>query len=179
MRRFTLDKSQAPAVEPNGAPEGIEFATFAAGCFWGVEDFFRSIPGVSDVVSGYTGGTTQAPTYEQVCSGRTGHAEAVLVGFDPAKVSYEHLLEEFWRHHDPTTPNRQGPDVGTQYRSAVFFHSPDQERAARASLAEFQARFKRPIVTEVVAASTFWPAEAYHQRYVERTGHGACHVANW
>jgi peptide-methionine (S)-S-oxide reductase len=114
-----------------------------------------------------------------VCSGATGHAEAVLVTFDPAQVSYEHLLEEFWRHHDPTTPNRQGPDVGTQYRSAVFVHDAEQERLAKASLQEYQHRFRRPIVTEVVPATTFWPAEAYHQRYVERTGHGACHVANW
>jgi len=174
-----MDKTQAPAVEPGEAPDGLALATFAAGCFWGVEDFFRSVPGVVEVVSGYTGGSATRPTYEQVCSGSTGHAEAVLVTFDPAKVSYEHLLGEFWRHHDPTTPNRQGPDVGTQYRSAVFFHDPDQERTARESLAAFQERFHRPIVTEVVPATTFWPAEEYHQRYVERTGHGACHVANW
>ncbi|MHB8328513.1 MAG: peptide-methionine (S)-S-oxide reductase MsrA [Acidimicrobiales bacterium] len=154
-------------------------ATFAAGCFWGVEDFFRSLPGVSDAVSGYTAGTEAAPTYEQVCSGRTGHAEAVLVTFDPKIVTYEQLLEAFWRHHDPTTPNRQGPDVGTQYRSGVFVHDAEQDRQARASLAAFQSRFNRPIVTEITPASTFWPAEAYHQRYVERTGHGACHVANW
>jgi peptide-methionine (S)-S-oxide reductase len=177
--RFTMDKSQAPPVEPGEAPEGLAFATFAAGCFWGVEDFFRSVPGVVDVVSGYTGGHASRPTYEEVCSGSTGHAEAVLVTYDPARVSYEQLLEEFWRHHDPTTPNRQGPDVGTQYRSSVFVHTPEQEQVARASLASVQERFGRPIVTEVVPASTFWPAEAYHQRYVERTGHGACHVANW
>jgi peptide-methionine (S)-S-oxide reductase len=174
-----MDKSQGPAVEPGDAPAGLAFATFAAGCFWGVEDFFRSVPGVAEVVSGYTGGTVGNPTYEEVCSGRTGHAEAVLVTFDPQKVTYEQLLEEFWRHHDPTTPNRQGPDVGTQYRSAVFFHDEAQERLARESLSNFQARFRRPIVTEVSPAQTFWPAEAYHQRYVERTGHGACHVANW
>jgi peptide-methionine (S)-S-oxide reductase len=179
MSRFGLDKSQAAPVEPGDAPSSLTLATFAAGCFWGVEDFFRSVPGVVEVVSGYTGGTTTAPTYEQVCSGRTGHAEAVLVTFDPANVSYEHLLEEFFRHHDPPTPNRQGPDVGTQYRSAIFVHDDAQEHLARQSLEAFQARFKRPIVTEVVRAETFWPAEAYHQRYVERTGHGACHVANW
>lgn len=177
--RVARDKSQAPPVEPGQAPDGLEVATFAAGCFWGVEDFFRSVPGVMEAVSGYTGGSLPRPTYEQVCSGSTGHAEAVLVTFDPAKVSYSQLLEEFWRHHDPTTPNRQGPDVGTQYRSAVFFHSPDQERMARQSLSSIQSRFRRPIVTEVVPATTFWPAETYHQRYVERTGHGACHVANW
>jgi peptide-methionine (S)-S-oxide reductase len=162
VARFGLDKTQAPPVEPGDAPEGLALATFAAGCFWGVEEFFLAVPGVVDVVSGYT-----------------GHAEAVLVTFDPAKVSYEHLLEEFWRHHDPTTPNRQGPDVGTQYRSAVFVHDAEQERLAKESLEQYQHRFQRPIVTEVSPATTFWPAEAYHQRYVERTGHGACHVANW
>jgi peptide-methionine (S)-S-oxide reductase len=179
MRGFGLDKSQAPPVRPDDVPDGLARATFAAGCFWGVEDFFRSVPGVVDAVSGYTGGSADAPTYEQVCSGRTGHAEAVLVTFDPAVVDYGQLLEAFWRHHDPTTPNRQGPDVGTQYRSAVFVHDAEQERVARASVAEYQARFARPIVTEITPASTFWPAEEYHQRYVEKTGHGACHVANW
>lgn len=177
--KFGLDKTQAPAVEPGDAPEGLALATFAAGCFWGVEDFFRHVPGVVDVLSGYTGGARPQPTYEQVCSGATGHAEAVLVTFDPAEVSYEDLLAEFWRHHDPTTPNRQGPDVGTQYRSAVFTRNEEQEKAARASLAEYQARFGRPIVTEVTPATTFWPAEEYHQRYTEKTGFGGCHVANW
>ena len=179
MRSGRYDTTQAPPVEPGDLPAGQARATFAAGCFWGVEDFFRQVPGVVEAVSGYTGGSTTAPTYEQVCSGRTGHAEAVLVTFDPEKVSYDQLLEAFWRHHDPTTPNRQGPDVGTQYRSAVFVHDADQERRARASLEEYQRRFSRPIVTEVTPATTFWPAEAYHQRYVEKTGHGACHVANW
>jgi peptide-methionine (S)-S-oxide reductase len=176
---FTKDKTQAAPIEPGEAPEGLGVATFAAGCFWGVEDFFRSVPGVVDVVSGYTGGSVRRPTYEQVCSGSTGHAESVLVTYDPEKVSYEELLGEFWRHHDPTTPNRQGPDVGTQYRSAVFFHDADQERLAHQSLSKVQERFRRQIVTVLVPATTFWPAEAYHQRYVERTGHGACHVANW
>lgn len=183
MRGSGLDRTQAPPEEPGDVPVGLGRATFAAGCFWGVEDFFRGVPGVLDAVSGYTGGTTEGPTegptYEQVCSGRTGHAEAVLVTFDPAVVSYEDLLDAFWRHHDPTTPNRQGPDVGTQYRSAVFVNDAEQERQARASLAAYQTRFPRPIVTEVTPASTFWPAEEYHQRYVEKTGHGACHVANW
>ena len=174
-----LDSTQAPPVEPGDVPDALARATFAAGCFWGVEDFFRSVPGVVDAVSGYTGGNTASPTYPQVCSGTTGHAEAVLVTFDPSVVSYGALLEAFWRHHDPTTPNRQGPDVGTQYRSAVFVHDADQEKAARESVADFQARFARPIVTEITPASTFWPAEEYHQRYVEKTGHGACHVANW
>jgi methionine-S-sulfoxide reductase len=173
------DKTQAPPVEPGDVPEGLARATFAAGCFWGVEDFFHQVPGVVDAVSGYTGGTVPEPTYEAVCSGRTGHAEAVLVTFDPAVVSYDRLLEEFWRHHDPTTPNRQGPDVGTQYRSAVFTHDEAQAAAATESLREHQARFGRPIVTEVTPATTFWPAEEYHQRYTERTGRGGCHVANW
>jgi peptide-methionine (S)-S-oxide reductase len=157
----------------------LAHAAFGAGCFWGVEQFFLAVPGVVDVVSGYTGGTRNAPTYGQVCSGRTGHAEAVLVTYDPAKVTYEHLLEEFFRHHDPTTANRQGPDVGTQYRSGIYFYTPEQELAAKESLQMYQEKFGRPVVTEVAAATTFWPAEAYHQRYVERTGHGACHVANW
>jgi len=179
MALFGRDKTQGAPVEPGDVPPGLARATFAAGCFWGVEDFFASLPGVTEAVSGYTGGTTTAPTYEQVCSGRTGHAEAVLVTYDPAVTSYGRLLEEFWRHHDPTTPNRQGPDVGTQYRSAVFFHDSEQEEQARESRRAHQARFGRPIVTEVVPATTFWPAEEYHQRYVQRTGHGACHVANW
>lgn len=179
MRAGPYDTTQGPPVAPGDAPEGLALATFAAGCFWGVEDFFRHVDGVVDAVSGYTGGGVEAPTYEQVCSGRTGHAEAVLVTFDPSKVTYDELLAAFWRHHDPTTPNRQGPDVGTQYRSAVFVHDDGQEAAARASLEAFQHRFSRPIVTEVTPASTFWPAEEYHQRYVEKTGHGACHVANW
>ncbi len=179
MRAGPLDRTQAPPVEPGDAPEGLALATFAAGCFWGVEELFRHVPGVVAAVSGYTGGHVPHPTYEQVCSGTTGHAEAVLVTFDPAVVSYDALLEQFWRHHDPTTLNRQGPDIGTQYRSALFCHGPEQLRAAEASKAAVQPRFARPIVTEIVPASTFWPAEAYHQRYVERTGRGACHVANW
>jgi peptide-methionine (S)-S-oxide reductase len=173
------DETQAAPVEPGDAPSGLAFAAFAAGCFWGVEDFFLHVPGVVDAVSGYTGGQTTSPTYYEVCSGRTGHAEAVLVTYDPAKVTYEKLLEEFFRHHDPTTPNRQGPDVGTQYRSAIFTYDADQERLAKESLEAYSSRFSRPIVTEVVPATTFWPAVEYHQRYVERTGQASCHVANW
>jgi methionine-S-sulfoxide reductase len=173
------DATQAAPIGPDDVPEGTDRAAFAAGCFWGVEEFFLDVPGVLDAVSGYEGGYVDHPSYEQVCSGRTGHAEAVLVTFDPARVTFEHLLEEFWRHHDPTTPDRQGPDRGTQYRSAVFVRDEAQAEAARASLEAFQARFARPIVTEVTPASTFWPAEAYHQRYTERTGRGGCHVANW
>ena len=176
---FGKDKSQADGIEADEVPEGLERASFGAGCFWGVEEFFRAVPGVLDAIVGYEGGELDHPTYEQVCTGRTGHAEAVLVTFDPARVSYEQLLEEFFRHHDPTTLNRQGPDRGTQYRSAVFTRNELQEKAAHASLDSYQARFDRPIVTEVAPASTFWPAEEYHQRYTERTGRGGCHVANW
>ncbi|HEV3132702.1 MAG TPA: peptide-methionine (S)-S-oxide reductase MsrA [Acidimicrobiales bacterium] len=177
--RTQKDESQAPGIAPDDIPEGLDRAAFAAGCFWGVEDFFRAIPGVVDAISGYEGGFVDHPTYELVCTGSTGHAEAVLVTFDPSRVSFETLLDEFWRHHDPTTLNRQGPDRGTQYRSAVFTHDDAQEKTARASLDEYQARFKRPIVTEVTPATTFWPAEEYHQRFTERTGRGGCHVANW
>lgn len=174
-----LDERQEPPVEPGDVPAGLARATFAAGCFWGVEDVFRRVPGVVEVVSGYTGGLQDRPTYRQVCSGRTGHAEAVLVTFDPTRVRYEELLDTFWRYHDPTTENRQGPDVGTQYRSAVFTHDDAQRQAAEASRAAVQPRFRRPIVTGIEPATTFWPAEAYHQRYTERTGRGGCHVANW
>jgi peptide-methionine (S)-S-oxide reductase len=177
--RTSLDTTQGPPVTPSDVPEGLALAAFGAGCFWGVEEFFRATPGVVDAVSGYEGGFVEKPSYEQVCSGSTGHAEAVLVTFDPSVVSYETLLAEFFRHHDPTTPNRQGPDHGTQYRSVIFTYGDDQAAEAKKALDDFQVRFKRPIVTEVTPASTFWPAEAYHQRYAERTGHGGCHVANW
>jgi peptide-methionine (S)-S-oxide reductase len=178
--RAVRDKTQAPGIRPDEEVEGgLERAAFAAGCFWGVEEFLRAVPGVVDAISGYEGGFVEHPTYEQVCSGTTGHAEAVLVTFDPAQVAYEQLLEEFFRHHDPTTLDRQGPDRGTQYRSAVFTYSDAQEKAARRALDDHGVRFKRPIVTAVLPASTFWPAEAYHQRYTERTGFGGCHVANW
>jgi peptide-methionine (S)-S-oxide reductase len=156
----------------------LQKATFAAGCFWGVEEIFRTTPGVAATQVGYIGGTTSKPTYEQVCTGRTGHAEAVEVTFDPSQVTYERLLEIFWENHDPTTPNRQGPDVGDQYRSAIFVHSPEQEAAARASMANLTeaGRFRRPIVTQIVAASTFWPAEDYHQKYLAKRGVRSCHL---
>jgi peptide-methionine (S)-S-oxide reductase len=173
------DTTQAPARKPDDVAPGLALATFAAGCFWGVEDFFRQIPGVTEAISGYTGGSVDHPTYEQVCSGTTGHAEAVLVTYDPAVVSYDLLLEDFFRHHDPTTPDRQGPDVGTQYRSAIFVHGDEQRGQATAALERYQERFHRPIVTVIEPATTFWPAEEYHQGFTERTGRGACHVANW
>ncbi|MDQ2681071.1 MAG: peptide-methionine (S)-S-oxide reductase MsrA [Candidatus Eremiobacteraeota bacterium] len=152
-------------------------ATFAAGCFWGVEAAFRQVPGVLDAVSGYIGGTREAPTYEQVCSGKTGHAEAVQVFFDPDVVNYEKLLSVFWQIHDPTTRNRQGPDVGSQYRSGIFYYTPEQETAASASLAEAQKSTSRPVVTEITAAPEFYRAEEYHQRYTQRHGGAACHIA--
>ena len=146
-----------------------EKATFAAGCFWGVEEAFRKTPGVVSTAVGYTGGGVDDPTYQQVCTGRTGHAEAVLVEYDPEKVSFPDLLVVFWAIHDPTTPNRQGPDVGTQYRSAVFFQDSGQEAAARASIEQQGGKWSgRPIVTEIVPASTFHMAEDYHQQYVEK-----------
>jgi peptide-methionine (S)-S-oxide reductase len=155
-----------------------EKATFAAGCFWGVESAFRQVPGVVDAVSGYSGGTKDEPTYEDVCTGRTGHAESVEVEFDPAKVSYSQLLDVFWENHDPTTLNRQGPDVGTQYRSAVFFHDEAQRKEAEASKERLEksGRYRRPIVTEIAPAQTFWRAEEYHQRYLEKRGLAHCKI---
>ena len=145
-------------------------ATFAAGCFWGVEAAFRRVDGVTGTAVGYTGGDTEDPTYEEVCSDLTGHAEAVQVEFDPERVSFEDLLEVFWSIHDPTTRNRQGPDVGSQYRSAVYFHDAAQEAAAQASKArlEVEKRVSRPVVTEITPASTFYMAEDYHQQYFEK-----------
>ena len=149
-------------------------ATFAAGCFWGVEAAFRLVEGVTRTEVGYTGGALADPTYEAVCAGRTGHAEAVRVEFDEARVSYEHLLELFWSIHDPTQVNRQGADVGTQYRSAVFFLDAGQETAARASLAAVQTRLDRPVATEITPAPEFWRAEEYHQQYLAKRGQDAC-----
>jgi peptide-methionine (S)-S-oxide reductase len=153
-------------------------ATFAAGCFWGVEEAFRHIKGVSSTTVGYTGGTLKNPTYQDVCSGRTGHAEAVEVEYHPAQVSYEQLLSVFWQSHDPTTLNRQGPDVGTQYRSAIFYHDAAQQASAAGSkaLLEKMNAFKRPVVTEVVPASDFYRAEDYHQQYLEKRGAKSCHI---
>lgn len=155
-----------------------ELATFGAGCFWGVEAGFRRVPGVSDVAVGYSGGHTENPTYRDVCTDETGHAEVVQVTFDPAKVSYEQLLDTFWQLHDPTQVNRQGPDVGTQYRSAIFFHSPQQETAAKKSKAALEAsgKLRRPIATEIKPAGPFYRAEEYHQRYLEKRGASSCHL---
>jgi peptide-methionine (S)-S-oxide reductase len=153
-------------------------ATFAAGCFWGVEDVFRQIKGVTSTAVGYTGGTKLNPTYRDVCSGTTGHAEAVEVEFNPTEVSYLELLAAFWNSHDPTTLNRQGPDVGTQYRSAIFFHDAEQEVSARDSKAilEKEGAFKRPIVTQILPAVPFYRAEDYHQQYFEKQGIRSCHI---
>jgi peptide-methionine (S)-S-oxide reductase len=156
----------------------MEKALFGAGCFWGVEDFFRQVPGVSDAVSGYAGGTSDNPSYRQVCGGDTYHAEVVEVTFDPAKVGYRALVEIFFRMHNPTTRNRQGPDVGTQYRSVIFTHGAEQARIAQEVKAAVEAsgKWKSPIVTQIEPAPTFWKAEESHQRYFEKHG-GHCHVS--
>ncbi len=153
-------------------------ATFGAGCFWGVEEAFRRIEGVTGTAVGYLGGTLEDPTYEDVCTGRTGHAEVVQVEFDPSRVSYERLVDVFWESHDPTTLNRQGPDVGTQYRSAIFSHDDEQEAAASASRERMNAsgRFRRPIVTEITRATPFYRAEEYHQQYLAKRGRSSCHL---
>lgn len=151
-------------------------ATFGAGCFWGVEVAFRQVPGVIDAAVGYAGGTVADPTYKQVCTGRTGHAEVVQVEYDPAKVSYEQLLDVFFANHDPTQLNRQWPDVGTQYRSVIFYHDEAQAQAARAAKEALQAsgRHRRPIVTEIAPFTNFYRAEEYHQRYLEKRGLASC-----
>jgi peptide-methionine (S)-S-oxide reductase len=151
-------------------------AIFGAGCFWGVEHSFRQLPGVEDAVSGYSGGTTDNPTYREVCSGTTGHAEVVEVTYDPGKISYDNLLDHFFEIHDPTQVNRQGPDVGTQYRSAVFTLSDEQAEAARAAVERHQPDFDRPIATVIEPAGPFWRAEDYHQRYFEKNGVHGCAI---
>lgn len=155
----------------------LQKATFAAGCFWGVQYYFDQVPGVEKTTVGYTGGYTENPTYEEVCGHRTGHAEAVLLEFDPKVVSYETLLKHFFRMHDPTQLNRQGPDVGDQYRSSIFFFDDKQKAAAEAAKQAAQAkRKKKTVVTEITPAVDFYPAEGYHQKYAERTGRGMCHI---
>jgi peptide-methionine (S)-S-oxide reductase len=156
----------------------LEKATFGAGCFWGVEAAFRMVPGVVSTSVGYSGGSYDNPTYKDVCTDRTGHAEVVEVVYDPSKVSYDELLKVFWENHNPTTLNRQGPDFGTQYRSAIYFHSPEQQAAALASKERLQesGRWNRPIVTEITPASTYYKAEEYHQQYLEKRGLATCHI---
>jgi peptide-methionine (S)-S-oxide reductase len=166
---------QAQATSPGGE-EKMEKATFAAGCFWGVEAAFRKLEGVVSTQVGYVGGAKENPTYKEVCTDRTGHAEAVEVTYDPSKVSYKDLLRVFWETHDPTQLNRQGPDVGTQYRSAVFFHNEEQETLASRSRDELQksGKYAKQVVTEIVPVSTFYRAEEYHQQYYEKRGGGSC-----
>jgi peptide methionine sulfoxide reductase msrA/msrB len=169
---FVLKGHEVPeAVKP------LAEAAFAAGCFWGSQETFEKIPGVVDTTVGYMGGTTSNPTYEDVCTDQTGHAETVHVTYDPAKVSYDQLLEVFWTNHDPTTLNRQGPDVGTQYRSVIFYYTPEEKTNAETSKSQLEAshRFSRPIVTQIVPATVFWPAEDYHQHYLDKNGLSNCH----
>ena len=164
------------ALAEEGAVK-TEKATFAAGCFWGVESTFRRVNGVIDTQVGYTGGKTEKPTYEEVCAGTTGHAEAIEITFDPDKVSYGALAELFFEMHDPTQVNRQGPDVGTQYRSAVFYHSPEQKVAAEAAKAALEKSdiYRKPVATQILPAGPFYRAEEYHQRYFEKNGGPSCH----
>ncbi len=154
----------------------MALATFGAGCFWGVELAFRELTGVTDAAVGYCGGTLENPSYQDVCTGTTGHAEVVEVEFNPDLVTYESLLDLFWKCHDPTTLNRQGPDVGTQYRSAIFCHDAEQARIAEASRDRAQERITQPIVTEISQATTFYRAEEYHQQYLAKRGMGSCHL---
>lgn len=166
-----MSESRKPTTE--------EKATFAAGCFWGVEELYRTHKGVHKTTVGYTGGHKEHPSYEEVCADDTGHAEAVEIVYDPGEVSYEELLNIFWENHDPTTPNRQGPDIGTQYRSVIFYHTPEQQRLAEKSKTARQASdaFRgKTIVTEIVPAETFYPAEEYHQQYLAKRGLGTCHI---
>jgi len=159
-------------------PEAEGTALFAAGCFWGTEAYFRQLPGVLSATVGYSGGTAENPTYEQVCSGKTGHAEAIRILFDPERISYDDLLRHFFRMHDPTTKNRQGHDIGTQYRSAVYYYSAAQKETAESLVAELDrsGQFSDPVVTEIAAAGAFYPAEAYHQQYLAKNPGGYCHV---
>lgn len=176
-----LNAEETPTTQPATQPSNREAATFAAGCFWGVESTFQRVPGVVSTKVGYTGGHRVNPTYKEVCTDRTGHAEAIEIQFDPSKVSYQQLLEVFFENHDPTTRNRQGPDVGSQYRSAVFFHNPEQEKLARAEIEKRNKSgdYVHRLVTQVVPSATFYAAEEYHQRYFEKQGvTWSCHTGN-
>jgi peptide-methionine (S)-S-oxide reductase len=172
------ENAAQPIPNQQASPMKTEKATFGAGCFWGVEEEFRQVKGVVATAVGYSGGSLAQPTYQDVCTDRTGHAESVEVQFDPAQVTYEQLLDVFWNNHDPTTRNRQGPDVGTQYRSVIFYHTPEQQAAATASKERIDrgGKFARPVVTEIVPASTFWRAEEYHQQYLQKRGLSSCRV---
>lgn len=174
------DRSSGEQTQSDAATV-VQRATFGAGCFWGVEELFRTTPGVVSTRVGYAGGHVEKPTYKQVCTDQTGHAEVVEVTFDPAKIGYDTLVDMFFRLHDPTQLNRQGPDYGSQYRSVIFYHSPEQKATAEATLKRYDrsGRFKRPIVTRIEAAPTFWPAEEYHQQYFHKNGiPNHCHVVD-
>jgi peptide-methionine (S)-S-oxide reductase len=178
MKRWGNPTTSAMRANQSTRRTIMEKATFAAGCFWGVEAAFRQTKGVKSTAVGYTGGTTKNPTYEQVCTDTTGHAEAVEVQYDPAEVSYDQLLDVFWENHDPTQLNRQGPDFGSQYRSAIFFHTPEQQAAATAAKERLDkgGKLKGPIATQIVAATEFYRAEEYHQQYLEKRGQASCHI---
>lgn len=167
----TPPPSELVDIEPDSSSA---VATFAAGCFWGVEHAFRNVDGVLETTVGYTDGRTERPTYREVCSNETGHAEAVLIRYDPDAVTYTELLETFWSIHDPTQLNRQGPDIGSQYRSAIFVHTSEQDSIARVSLRRVQSQFEKPIVTDILPAAPFWRAEEYHQQYLEKLGRPSC-----
>jgi len=175
---FPTQRVLSAQPEPEPGDTHMAIATFAAGCFWHVQERFDSVPGVIETTVGYTGGHTVNPTYEQVCTHTTGHAEAVRVQFDPAEVSYEDLLKVFWSSHDPTTPDQQGPDVGSNYRSAIFYHTPEQRDAAMKMKAELEAsgKFSAPIVTQIVEAGPFYVAEDYHQHFLAKQGLASCRV---
>jgi peptide-methionine (S)-S-oxide reductase len=178
QKRIATDKFAPRGFSFHGEAMTTEKATFGAGCFWGVEATFRAIPGVKDTTVGYAGGTKENPTYEDVCRHDTGHAEVVQVEFDPAIVSYNQLLDVFWSNHNPTTLNRQGPDIGDQYRSVIFYHTPAQRAAAEESKAALDrsGRFQKPIVTQIEPAPHYYPAEDYHQRYLEKRGLSHCSI---
>jgi peptide methionine sulfoxide reductase msrA/msrB len=176
LNSASLKFEPAKGRESEGGHAKLEKASFGAGCFWGVEATFAAIPGVTEAVSGYQGGNLKNPSYEDICTGRTNHAEVVQVTYDPAKVSYQDLLDVFWSNHNPTTPNQQGPDHGTQYRSVIFTTTPEQAKLSEASKLEQASNFRKPIVTQIVPAPEFYRAEEYHQKYLEKRGRTSCHI---